>query len=365
MKRVAALVPNIRGGSPGQRVRIETWSEQLELQGWAVDLYPFEDARLREVIYERGRRAAKAYHLLRCYGAQFERVRRLPPYDVVFVYQEAALLGPAFLERLAQRRGAPLVYDLDDPRFVRYRSPTSGFASALKFAGKTNSLLRRADQVIAINPLLADHARRYNPAVTVVPNSVDIDHYRPAPTAPGPARLVWIGSHSSAPSLTEIAPALQRLQAGRGTPVRLIGADASALPGVAVETRSWSTATEVRDLQECHIGIVPIADIPWNRWKFYYKTIQYMAVGLPVVARPLGSNSDVIEHGVNGFLAESQDEWYDALRMLVDDPALRARMGAAARATVLERFTLSAHAATVASVFDQAATRYGALLSAR
>ena len=355
MRRVAALVPNMAGVSAGQRVRIETWGKHLPQHGWSVELFPFEDAALHRVLYQPGRSGAKASRLLACYGRQIERIWHMPRPDLVFVYQEAALIGPSLLERWGARLGAPLVYDLDDPRFLPYRSPTSGRASLLKFPRKTNSLLRRADHVIAINSLLADYAGRRNPSVTVVPNSVDVDRYRPGPIVEAVTRLVWIGSQSTEANLSAVGPALGRLQADCGTHIRLIGASATALPGLRVEHRPWSSATEVRDLQECHVGIVPVADTPWNRWKFFYKIIQYMAVGLPVVAHPMGSNVDIIEDGVNGFLAHTQEEWYHRLQTLVEDRDLRQRMGSAARATAVERFSLPDHIATVASVFTETA----------
>ena len=136
--------------------------------------------------------------------------------------------------------------------------------------------------------------------------------------------------------------------------MRVVGEGALQLPGVSLELRQFAVDREVSDLQDCHIGLVPLPDVPWNHWKFFFKTIQYMAVGLPVVAQRMGSNAAVIEDGVNGFLVESQDEWYDRLRSLTDDPSLRERMGMAARETVVQRFSADVHLPRVASVFDAA-----------
>jgi glycosyltransferase involved in cell wall biosynthesis len=274
---------------------------------------------------------------------------------LLFIYQEAALMGPALLERLAGRAETPMVYDLDDPRFLPYRSPANGWASLLKFPGKTRSLLRLADHVIVINRLLKDYADRYNPAVTVIPNFVDLDRYQPVEPPPGPARLAWIGSQSTMGNLQTIGPALVRLQADGGTPLRVIAAAPAVIPDVRTEFRPWSAATEVADLQACHVGLLPIADTPWNRLKFFFKAVQYMALGLPVVARRMGSNGEIIDDGVNGFLVESQEEWYHRLRALVDQPELRRQMGAAARRTAVEHFSLPVQLARVAATFDQAA----------
>lgn len=353
MRRLAALVPNVPGVAPGQRTRIEFWAPRLVEHGWTVDLHPFEDARLHDFLYQPGRFASKAARMTYLYGRQLRRVMDLGGYDAVLVYREAALLGPAVLERLAVRHGLPMVYDLDDPTFLSYRSPTSGWMSVLKIPGKTGSLCRMADHVTTINGLIGEFASRHNPSVTVVPMFLDVDHFHPRPRAPGGSpRIVWMGSHTTMVNLGTILPALTRLQADRQVLLRTVGAGEVDLPGLQVETRQWSEATEVADLQDCDIGIVPLTDLAWNRWKFFFKTIQYMAVGLPVVARRLGSNVEIIEDGVNGFLAESQEQWYERLRTLVDDPDLRRRMGEAARATVVERYSADLHIPRVAAVLD-------------
>ena len=62
--------------------------------------------------------------------------------------------------------------------------------------------------------------------------------------------------------------------------------------------------------------------------------LQVMAAGKPVVGSKVGANCDVIQHGVNGFLAATMDEWTKAIRTLRDDPSLRNQMGAEARRTV-------------------------------
>ena len=65
-----------------------------------------------------------------------------------------------------------------------------------------------------------------------------------------------------------------------------------------------------------------------------------MAVGLPVVASPIGMNCKVVTHGENGFLAATPEEWIDSLRRLAADPDLRRRMGEAGRQRVEHDFAL-------------------------
>ncbi|MDA7760373.1 glycosyltransferase [Amylibacter sp.] len=79
---------------------------------------------------------------------------------------------------------------------------------------------------------------------------------------------------------------------------------------------------------------------PLGTWQVRYKLIQYMACGLPVVASPVGLNKEIIEHGVNGFLAESDAEWRTAIEVLISDPDLRCRMEAAGRKKVENEYSL-------------------------
>jgi glycosyltransferase involved in cell wall biosynthesis len=102
---------------------------------------------------------------------------------------------------------------------------------------------------------------------------------------------------------------------------------------------------------------MPLADGPWERGKCGYKLIQYMACGLPVVASPVGVNREIVEHGVNGFLADTADEWVRALAMLRDDPELRIRMGRAARHKVESGYCLQVHAPRLVEMLKSAVRR--------
>lgn len=85
---------------------------------------------------------------------------------------------------------------------------------------------------------------------------------------------------------------------------------------------------------------MPLPDTSWARGKCGYKLIQYMACGLPVVASPVGVNREIVEHGVNGFLAKSDEEWRAAIETLLSDAELRHRMGASGRRKVEEEYSL-------------------------
>ncbi|MDR9769432.1 glycosyltransferase [Acetomicrobium sp.] len=105
-----------------------------------------------------------------------------------------------------------------------------------------------------------------------------------------------------------------------------MGSGPVELVGVPVEILPWTEENEVAAIQNFDVGIMPLPDGPWERGKCGYKLIQYMACGRPVVASPVGVNRQIVEHGVNGFLANDTADWITALRELRDNAPLREAM---------------------------------------
>lgn len=341
--RVAALVPYHEDYCAGQRFRVETWARHLESRGISFSFLPFSNPELTALLYERGHVLSKARSLVKCCIQQAARVLRQSRPDVVYIYREAALIGPAIIERMTRRWGAPIVYDLDEPLFETYISPSNGRLSVLKFPSKTNDLMRMSDRVWAVNRAIGDYASQFAERVEIVPMAVDTKRYTSAPALPplAPLRVGWMGTRTSQPNLDAIAQPLARLHQSHGAKLTVVADEPVSLEGVPVEFTEWSWEVEVPTIHRCQIALVPVKPDSWSRWKFYYKLVQCMSMGLPVVASPIGSNVEIIEDGTTGFLADTPEEWYDRLRRLSDDPALRRSMGAAARRVVEERFSLT------------------------
>jgi glycosyltransferase involved in cell wall biosynthesis len=143
--------------------------------------------------------------------------------------------------------------------------------------------------------------------------------------------------------------ALQRLAAKRTFRVRVVGAS-HAIDGVSMETVPWRASTEVEDLQRIDIGVMPLPDDRWSRGKCGLKALQYMALGIPTICSPVGVNTSIIQHDENGLLARTDNEWVACLERLLDDEALRKRLGSAGRATVERRYSAAVQAPVVRDV---------------
>ncbi|WNP28407.1 glycosyltransferase family 4 protein [Moraxella sp. DOX410] len=145
--------------------------------------------------------------------------------------------------------------------------------------------------------------------------------------------MSWIGSPSTVKYLETIKEPLQQLAKKIEYKLRVIGAEFN-LPDVQVEGLPWSEATEVENIANADIGIMPLLDSPWERGKCGYKLIQYMACSLPVIASPIGVNNEIVEDGINGYLANNALQWLEQLESLLLDANLRQQMGLKGREKV-------------------------------
>jgi glycosyltransferase involved in cell wall biosynthesis len=307
-----------------------------------------------EVLYEPGHVAAKSWQTLRGYLRRLGEVIRSTSADVIFVYREAALLGPAWIEQLLALR-RPLVFDFDDAIYLADTSQANAWSRKLKSARKSETICRVARHVTVGNEYLATYARNHSRAVTVVPSTIDTDVYQVKPRAQNRVPVIgWTGSVTTARYLTMLAPALMRLREKREFELRVIGVNVE-IAGLAVRCLPWRAETEPDDLRALDVGLMPLPDDEWSRGKCGMKALQYMALGIPPVVSPVGVNAIIVRDRVNGLYASTEEEWIDRIALLLEDEPLRRSLGQEARRTVEESYSARAHVPRVARVLAEAA----------
>ena len=189
----------------------------------------------------------------------------------------------------------------------------------------------------------------------MIPPSIDTDRFVPGARDPASVPVIgWTGTFSSQPYLDILRPVLQRLAQRVRFKLRVIGNFDYALPGVDLEVVRWTKETEVEDMQAIDIGLYPLPRDDWVLGKAGLKVIQYMAFGIPSVSSDVGTAPLQIRHGETGFLAHDENEWVDLLEQLVRDPALRARVGAAARVEAVRTYSRKTIGGRYLAVLDQA-----------
>jgi glycosyltransferase involved in cell wall biosynthesis len=254
--------------------------------------------------------------------------------DIVYFQRPMTELPTTLLERLAGR-GRRTVFDFDDAIFERRT-----------VRAKFHRLVGLVDRVVAGNRYLAAAAGAPDKTV-VIPTAVDTDRFaaRPARDARGADAVVgWTGLASNYRQLATAAPGIARALARTGARFLAISNEPPppSLAALKPEFVRWRAETEIEDLARIDVGVMPLPDGPYERGKCAFKLIQYMALGRPGVASPVGANRDVVTDGVDGFLPADDDGWDDAISRLVMDPDLRRAVGERARARVEAAYSLRA-----------------------
>lgn len=333
------------------RQRFIQYHPFLEQLGFELELHPLLDNMYLQQLYENGHKARG--HIAACYLDRFRWLLSKPNVDLLWLNYELFPYLPGFVERLSTWPGKPIVFDFDDAIFHNYDLDPRRLLRT--FLGrKLHATIGAAEIAFCGNEYLADYARPLSSRTEIVPTVVDAKIFCPGPRErpeDRPLRIGWIGTPSTWNEyLRGMLPMLKHLVASVGGQIAVMGADRNAEMHPLIDFVEWSEVGEVPFLQALDIGIMPLTDTPWARGKCGYKLIQYMACGLPVIGSPVGVNCDIVEHGVNGFLAESDDEWHAALKTLLYNPDLCRRMGAAGRKKVEEQYSLQVWGPRVAKM---------------
>jgi glycosyltransferase involved in cell wall biosynthesis len=309
----------------------------------ALACRPVPEAQYQRLVEGRGSKLAFYSLFLVCRLLDVVRANRA---DVVVIQRDLFPFGPPWLERLLARRNSHLVYDTDDATYLRPAfTPRTPFQRLRRF-DKVAEVVTRARWVSVATEPIAAWARRYNPHVSVVPMAVDLAEYDRVRVVPGSLKgsivLGWAGTAGGLRYLEALAPVLREIAARRSIVVRVIsgGYQSVCLPGVLVDARPWRAETALEDLKDLDIGLVPLDDTPFEQAKFPFKLLQYLALGVPSVSARVGVARDVVEHGRNGLLAGSPEEWSGALEALIVDGDLRKRLASAGRDTVAADYTI-------------------------
>jgi glycosyltransferase involved in cell wall biosynthesis len=265
-------------------------------------------------------------------------------HEVVYVQK---VILPGWFLRSLKRGGRRLVFDYDDALYALAPGADRGPRALLRRhrMRRFTACLSAADLVVIENEPNRMLTEQYCANTLTITGPIDTDRYRPAVRERrGEVVLGWIGSPSTTSYLRMLEPVVRDLASRYSIALHLIGAGTIDIPGVAVRSYRWSLEDEVRNLATFDVGLMPLTDDPWSRGKGGYKILQYMAMGIPTVASPVGINAGLVRHGETGLLASSAEQWRAALERLVVDADERERMGRAARADAVSRFSLAHYA---------------------
>ncbi len=290
--------------------------------------------------------------------------------SLVVIQRDFPRLNKAYLEirERAQAAGTPVIFDLDDlllglpPNHIDQKNQY--YADA--YLPVMQAMLD-ADFVTASSAPLCDYLRTYNPKTSLLPNYLN-DHLwsirQPRSTAHRDAPIVigYMGSNTHDHDLQLISPALEEILQRYKTrvalklwslkPPRSLGrlSNVEWIPNTIYDYAAYASYIVT---QVCDIAIAPLEDNLFNLCKSPLKYLEYSALGIPGVYSEMAPYRDVIQHGENGMLARSQQEWVNHLLLLIEEPHLRQEMAKQAQATIVEHWLLSNNTACLQTFYQE------------
>lgn len=354
--KILFLVPYPVGEAPSQRFRFEQYFTLLADNQINYTVKPFWSLRAWKILYKPGFAIEKFLwmalgFLLRC-GHCFQAIY----YNKIFIHRECAPVGPPVFEFLLSKvLRKKIIYDFDDAIWLPNTSQENQLARWFKFHRKVKSICRWSEKVSCGNAWLAEFARQFNNRVLVNPTTIDTQYqHNPQRLKKQEANarviLGWTGTHSTLPYLLDLMPVLQSIAKKHAIVVRVISNKNPKLPLANFEFVPWQKESEFEDLFQFDIGLMPLTDSSWAKGKCGFKALQYMALEIPCVASPVGVNTEIVEHGRDGFLCANHEAWLEVLDQLISDRELRARIGKAGRQAVEARFSVSSNSASFLSL---------------
>jgi glycosyltransferase involved in cell wall biosynthesis len=356
--KILFLIPYPLKEAPSQRFRFEQYFPTLKSAGIEFRTQSFFSSQQWRVFYRPGKALLKFVYLLIGLTKRTLILLELPGYDFVFIHREAAPLGPPLFEwiiaKLFQKK---IIYDFDDAIWLTDKVDESQLEKIVRWRSKVASICQWAYKVSTGNEYLRKFAAQYNPRAIYNPTTIDTEyvHNPNIHTIHRSAEKIvigWTGSHSTLKYLRELAPVFQILhQKFPNISILVIANQPPDFELPALDFRPWSEATEITDLLQADIGVMPLPDDQWANGKCGFKALQYMALTLPAVAAPVGVNKRIIIDGENGFLCSTESEWEERLAQLITDESLRKKMGLAGRRKVINEYSISSNRDNFLSLF--------------
>ncbi|RYZ28327.1 MAG: glycosyltransferase [Chitinophagaceae bacterium] len=341
MKKVLILCVHRPNRSPSQRFRFEQYLDHLRQNGYEIHFSYLLNEKQDKAFYKPGQYLVKLWILFASTAKRIKELLQIGKYDLVYVQREAYMLGTAFFEKQMAKK-VPLIFDFDDSIWLQKVSEGNKKLGFLKNANKTAELVKAAQMVWAGNEYLAQYARNLNNQVVVIPTTIDLDVYQREPSVKdGRICIGWSGSFSTIEHFQTAIPALLRIKNKYRDKVHfsIVGDGRYYCKELDTQGKPWQASTEIKDLSQMDIGIMPLPDDEWANGKCGLKGLQYMSLGIPTLMSPVGVNSEIVQNGVNGYLPVTEDDWVNYLSLLIEDEALRKRIGDAGMQTVREKYS--------------------------
>jgi glycosyltransferase involved in cell wall biosynthesis len=354
--RILFITPYPVSEAPSQRFRFEQYFPELKKRNIDFDVSPFLDSGTYRILYQPGYWWKKLNGIIRGFYRRLRSLFHLKQYDCVFIHREAAPFGPPLFEWMVTKLYKKFtVYDFDDAIWLPNASESNrSMTMLLKRFNNTKDICKWATKISVGNNFLGEYAKQFNSRVVYNPTTIDTDEYHNATADHSNHKFVigWTGSHSTLPYLEAVVPVLKDLEKDFDFEFHVICDLEPRIRLKSLKFIKWNKITEIDDLLNFNVGIMPMPDEIWARGKCGFKALQYMALGIPAVVSDVGVNADIVDHELNGCVCKSQDEWKFYLSKLMSDSDYLHKLSKNTREKIISNYSLKSNTENFISLFS-------------
>lgn len=272
---------------------------------------------------------------------------------------------------LSEMFNIPFLLDTDDNvRFVRPWNPGyRGYNPQGEAQIWNRKVFEKVHGVIVSTDELKRFHAQDHKYITVCPNSLDMSLRDNLPIGqhPGEIRIGFLGSAAHTENLKPILPAVyQILREYPQTVFYLQSMYGNFWKVIPEDVKSRVREAEWKNMKEwggyiaglgLDIGLAPLADNMFNRAKSNLRWIEYSINKTAVIVSPVEAYKNVI-HSETGMIAKEPEEWYENLKILVENETLRKQIGENAYKSVKENYNLEKNCILWLKVFEETIKRY-------
>lgn len=261
---------------------------------------------------------------------EWKKISKNKP-DVIVIHRTSNLIDYLMLKKL--KKYVKIIYDFDDAIFH------TRFPGILNYS-HLNKIILEADCIFAGNHYLYDYSSKINNNTFLMPTTVDTDLFSPIECKRNENKFVigWLGEGTDYQLryLRLMKKPLRNISRKYDIKFRIISAFSNKIKKEFINEPyevdfgfdKWVPIESIpKVISDFDIGIMPLTDGLLEKGKCSMKALEYMSMGIPVIASAVGENNYVIKNGYNGFLAVDANDWVKYMEKLILDKNLRMRIG--------------------------------------
>ena len=344
-KKILFVCPYPVGQQAGQRFKYEQYFDLFKQNNFTIETSPFIHTKLWNVLYKKGNYLTKIIFTLYGYLKRIYLIPFLNKYDAIYIFMWVVPVGGNLIEKIYVKNSKKTIYDIEDNILINFKKKDN-IISFLRSEKKITYLIKKSDFVITSSPMLSKTCENISGGsntVEYISASIKLNKYEPIKKHIEKQDIVigWTGTHSSKKYLDILGNLFIELKNKYPKiKIKIISNFSYQIKSANIKNTIWNKDTEIRDLLEIDIGIYPLSVDEWVEGKSGLKALQFMALGIPVVATSVGMSKQIIDNMKNGILVNNKDaEWFNAIEILIKDYNLRNLIGKNSRKTVGAKYS--------------------------